>query len=176
MRITAGSMRGRTIAVPNIQGLRPTSSRVREALFNILGDVQGDRVLDLFAGSGVMGIEALSRGASSLHSIESNRQACQAMQGLQQAWGMSEWQITSALLPKALHHVDKSFDLIFADPPYDQGLSVQIPAWLASHGIAYQRLIIEESSRAKLCWQEDFMPESHRKYGESTLYFFSATK
>jgi len=166
-------MRGRTMDVPDIQGLRPTSSRVREALFNILGDVSGYAVLDLFAGSGVMGLEALSRGASSLHSIESERKACLAMQGIQSSWNIDHWTISSGKLPASLPSERSHFDLIFADPPYEQGLSVQIPTWLRKHNISYEHLVVEESSRAKLTWKGDFMPVSQRKYGESTLYFFA---
>ncbi len=73
MRITAGAMRGRVITVPNVPGLRPTPSKVRQALFNILGSVDGFRILDLFAGSGIMALEALSRGAASATSIEQDR-------------------------------------------------------------------------------------------------------
>ena len=165
-------MRGRTMRVPDIDGLRPTPSRVREALFNILGDLQGASVLDLFAGSGVIGLEALSRGASSVLSIESNRTACQAMKVIEESWGIEGWSVQSASLPKALP-AGQHFDFIFADPPYNTGLAAQIPAWLAKQGITYGDLVIEESSRSRLQWKQEILPVQARKYSETTLYFFA---
>ena len=164
-------MRGRTMRVPDIEGLRPTPSRVREALFNILGDLQGASVLDLFAGSGVIGLEALSRGASNVLSIESNRTACQAMKVIEESWGVQGWTIQAASLPKALPS-GQHFDLIFADPPYNTGLAAQIPAWLAKQDISYEHLVVEESSRSRLQWKQDILPVQSRKYSETTLYFF----
>ena len=165
-------MRGRTMRVPDIEGLRPTPSRVREALFNILGDLQGVSMLDLFAGSGVIGIEALSRGASSVLSIESDRTACQAMKVIQESWGIEGWMIQSGSLPKALP-AEQHFDFIFADPPYNTGLAAQVPAWLAKQGISYTNLVIEESSRSRMQWKQNIMPMQERKYSETTLYFFA---
>lgn len=165
-------MRGRTMRVPDIEGLRPTPSRVREALFNILGDLQGVSVLDLFAGSGVIGIEALSRGASSVLSIESDRTACQAMKVIQESWGIEGWVIQSGSLPRALP-TGQHFDFIFADPPYNTGLAAQVPAWLAKQGISYTNLVIEESSRSRMQWKQNIMPMQERKYSETTLYFFA---
>lgn len=160
--------------VPDIEGLRPTPSRVREALFNILGDMQGASVLDLFAGSGVIGLEALSRGAASVVSIESDRNACQAMKLIQESWAISGWSIQSGSLPKALPQ-GQHFDFIFADPPYDTGLAAQVPAWLAKHNIQYSNLVIEESSRSRPQWKHDILPVQARKYSETTLYFFDTS-
>ncbi len=164
-------MRGRTMSVPDIEGLRPTPSRVREALFNILGDIHGFAVLDLFAGSGVIGLEAKSRGAAKLISIESDRSACQAMQKIQQAWHIDDWQIQAGKLPQSLPPA-QHFDLIFADPPYAKGLAEQVPLWLAKAGISYQVLVVEETSRITPKWKNDFLPTRQRKYSETTLYFF----
>ncbi len=166
-------MRGRTMHVPDIEGLRPTPSRVREALFNILGDMQGKTVLDLFAGSGVVGLEALSRGASAVISIEDNKRACQAMQNIQQTWPVDGWTIQTGKLPQALRS-KQHFDFIFADPPYDKGLAEQVPVWLAKAEISYDTLVVEESTRTHAKWKKDFMPSKQRKYSETTLYFFEA--
>jgi len=165
-------MRGRTMRVPDTQGLRPTSSRVREALFNILGDIQDFTVLDLFAGSGVIGLEALSRGARSLHSIEVDQNACHAMQHIQQGWPIDDWTIQAGKLPQALPSA-QHFDFIFADAPYDKGLAEQVPAWLKKAGLSYKILVIEEASQTKMAWKQGFIPTKQRKYGESTLYFFA---
>lgn len=164
-------MRGRTMQIPTIQGLRPTGSRVREALFNMMGDMHGLSMLDLFAGSGVMAIEAISRGASQVLSIENNHAACQAMKVIRESWPVSGWSIDSGALPQALP-MDQRFDVIFADPPYAQNIAEQLPSWLAEKNIGYDVLIIEESSRVQVAWQGDFLPIKQRKYGESTLYFF----
>ncbi|OIP99540.1 MAG: hypothetical protein AUK35_06605 [Zetaproteobacteria bacterium CG2_30_46_52] len=165
-------MRGRTLRVPDIHGLRPTSSRVREALFNILGDISDASVLDLFAGSGVMALESLSRGAKSAMSIEGDRSACEAMKKIQSAWPVPNWSIQNAMLPKVLKlHAGTYFDVIFADPPYQQGLSVQLPRWLLDADISFGRLIVEEASRERLVWRE-IQPEKTYRYGETTLYVF----
>ncbi len=164
-------MRGRVMKVPDIEGLRPTSSRVREAVFNSLGDVQGLSFLDLFAGSGVMALEALSRGVTSAYSLEQNRQACQAMRVLEEAWSVEHWNISTGILPHALSTLPSHFDIIYADPPYQQGFAAQIIPWLSNASITYQSLIIEEASAAHITWAEP--PYKQRQYGESTLYFFA---
>ena len=174
MRITAGAMRGRTMRVPDIEGLRPTPSRAREALFNILGDVQGYHVLDLFAGSGVMALEALSRGAASALSIDASRKACVAMRRIAEDWGVAGWRIQHSVLPKGLVE-SQHVDLVYADPPYQSGLAAQVPIWLAERHISYTHLVIEESSRSSIAWPMDNRPVQSRKYSETTLYFFAGT-
>ena len=164
-------MRGRVMHVPDIEGLRPTPSRVREALFNIVGDLEGMNMLDLFAGSGVIGLESLSRGAKAVTSIEVDRNACQAMRVVQASWQVDGWNIQAGKLPQALPH-GLHFDFIFADPPYNKGLAEQVPAWLAKEEISYNMLVIEESSHSRLTWKQGFAPTKQRKYGASTLYFF----
>ncbi len=172
MRITAGEFRSRTLSVPNIDGLRPTSSRVREALFNILGDIEGWHILDLFSGSGIMAIEALSRGAEHAISIEQNRNACQYLRPLAKKFHIEQcWQIQQASLPKALDGMkNQRFDWIFADPPYDVGMAEQIPLWLQHANITTASLVIEESVRAKPQWPQGWKA-SNRRYGDTNLYF-----
>src|SRR3954469_1377568 len=87
MRVIAGAWKGRTLKAPPGQATRPTSDRVREALFSILGDIQGFRVLDLYAGSGALGIEALSRGAAEAIFVESARRAADAVRANLRAVG-----------------------------------------------------------------------------------------
>jgi 16S rRNA (guanine966-N2)-methyltransferase len=177
MRITAGRLRGRVLKVPDLPGLRPTPSRVREALFNILGDIDGWKMLDLFSGTGIMAIEALSRGAASTSSIEQHPGACQLMQESRGQLNLESWDITRGTLPAALNRLENSsFDLIFADPPYDRGIADKIPAWLDRNSINCQHLVIEESSRANPVWPEGWMPSHSRHYGDTTLYFFTPEK
>jgi len=172
MRITAGEFRSRTLSVPNIDGLRPTSSRVREALFNILGDVEAWRILDLFSGSGVMAVEALSRGAKQVTSIEQHAGACRHLHKVSECFHVQDrWHIKHATLPQALHSVrQQSFDWVFADPPYDCGMAEKIPFWLLEAEIKVASLVIEESIRAKPKWPAGWQV-SCRRYGDTNLYF-----
>ncbi|PJA31994.1 MAG: 16S rRNA (guanine(966)-N(2))-methyltransferase RsmD, partial [Zetaproteobacteria bacterium CG_4_9_14_3_um_filter_53_7] len=137
MRISAGFLRSRVIHVPDVPGLRPTPAKVRQALFNILGPLDDLSLLDLFSGSGVMALEALSRGAISAVSVEQNRRLTRDMEQIRNDWDLTErWQIKTALVEKALAQMaGESFDLIFADPPYQQGFTEQLPLWLDEHGI-----------------------------------------
>jgi len=172
MRITAGNLRGRVLNVPDLPGLRPTPSRAREALFNILGDIGGWRVLDLFSGTGIMAIEALSRGAASAISIEQHGKACQLMKAARDQLSLDSWEIVKGVLPAALSRFENSsFDLIFADPPYDQGIAEQIPNWLDQNSITCQQLVVEESSRVKPVWPADWTAAQSRRYGDTTLHF-----
>ncbi|MDX8396536.1 MAG: 16S rRNA (guanine(966)-N(2))-methyltransferase RsmD [Mariprofundaceae bacterium] len=169
-------MRGRVLRIPNIKGLRPTPSKVREALFSILGDIEGLSMLDLFSGSGLMALESISRGASSATSIEEDIKACKSMQILQQDWKVQDWQILPAKLPKALSKLQStSFDLIFADPPYDQGLAKQIPRWLDQHGITCQTLVIEEASKVQPDWPQGWTLLQSRRYGETCIHILKKT-
>lgn len=177
MRITAGTLRGRVLHVPDLPGLRPTPARVREALFNILGDMDGWRILDLFAGSGMMAMEALSRGAESAVSIEQHHEACQLMQDCRQKLDLNGWQIIKGSLPATLSRIENQpFDLIFADPPYHQEMAEKIPLWLDEHDIRCYQLVIEESSRAKPVWPENWTLTRSRRYGDTTLHFLTSEK
>jgi len=172
MRVTAGKLRGRVLNVPDIPGLRPTPSRVREALFNILGDIDGWKILDLFAGTGIMAIEALSRGAASASSIEQHPKACRLMQESRTQMDLDNWEIVKGVLPAALGRPEgSSFNLIFADPPYDQGIAEKIPAWLDKNSINCQYLVIEESSRGNPAWPEGWTITQSRRYGDTTMHF-----
>jgi len=119
MKVTGGTARGRSIASPSGLKVRPTSSKVRQALFNILGArVIDARFLDICAGSGLIGIEALSRGAASLVSIEENRHSAQAIEK-----SLQLLQMTGKVYAADFHHIlsklmPVQFDIIFADPPY----------------------------------------------------------
>ena len=120
MRIVAGAYRGRRIEAPRGHSTRPTSDRVREALFSILGPIDGVRALDLFAGTGALGIEALSRGAAEAVFVESDAQAVAAVRRNLEALGVDapvhrrdafSWLESAAT-------GEEAFDLVFADPPY----------------------------------------------------------
>ena len=121
MRVITGSARGRRLKTPENYDIRPTSDNVKEAVFNILQfDVEGRRVLDLFAGTGQLGIEALSRGAASAVFIDRDRTAIQIVKDNLKTCGLSG----TVLCCDSLSYLKNCgrFDLIFVDPPYDSGL------------------------------------------------------
>lgn len=150
MRIIAGEWRGRPIEAPPSLKTRPTADRVRETLFSMagsrLGSFEGLKVADLFAGSGALGFEALSRGAATATFVEADKGAVEAIQRNAEKLGASG---RARLIAASALHLPRSepFDLIFADPPYAEGsgsavvLSVEMAGWLASGGW----LIIETS-------------------------------
>ena len=128
MRVIAGELRGRRLSAPTDPGVRPTSERVREAVFDILfslGGVEGMQVADLFAGSGAMGIEALSRGAASVTFVDSNPTALTALRanlaslGLGQAEGTGDVTVIRADVTTWVPTTASRYDLILCDPPYD---------------------------------------------------------
>ena len=120
MRVIAGRLGGRKLVAPRGLSTRPTSDRVREALFSALGAVTGARVLDLFAGTGALGVEAISRGAARAVFVESARPALAALRENLGALGLAESaRVVPQLAERALGAViaEGPFDLIFADPP-----------------------------------------------------------
>jgi 16S rRNA (guanine966-N2)-methyltransferase len=122
VKVIAGSIRGKHIPFQPLDGLRPTGARIRETLFNwLMHDIQGARCLDVFAGSGILGIEALSRGASHCTFIENNRQTAwrlkQTLQALTFQYDMAETTAENYLSSASL-----AFDMIFLDPPFQQNL------------------------------------------------------
>jgi 16S rRNA (guanine966-N2)-methyltransferase len=149
MRVVAGRHRGRRLTAPPGKGTRPTADRVREALFSILGPVEGLRVLDLFAGSGALGIEALSRGARSATFVERDRRAADTIRATLEALGEgAELVVRDAVAWLEAPPADTAFDLVLLDPPYDSAdrlatsLSRALPGVLAADA-----LIVSESDR-----------------------------
>ena len=121
MRVITGSARGRKLKTPENYDIRPTTDNVKEALFNIIQfDIEGRRVLDLFAGTGQLGIEALSRGAKSCVFVDENREAVRIVKDNLKTCGLS----AAVLQENALDYLRRGerFDLVFVDPPYDAGL------------------------------------------------------
>jgi len=153
MRIVAGQLRGRQLATPAGGATRPTAARAREALFAILSDVSGERVLDLYAGSGALGLEALSRGAERLVLVESNKAAQQAIRGNLLSLGV---EAHATLLPlraeaslKALERFGP-FSLVFADPPWaDAQAALTFLEKLAGSSLLTPaaRLVLEHAAR-----------------------------
>ena len=125
LRITGGEYRGRRIRVPKSADLRPTSDRVRGAIFSILGSIMGPdplvggRVLDLFAGTGALGIEALSRGADWVDFVEANGRRAQQLRANLQALGLSDRaKVHTGKVERVVERLDGAYNLVLADPPY----------------------------------------------------------
>lgn len=177
MRIIAGSSKGRTLKAPTWDGLRPTSDRLRETLFNILAPrVAGARVLDLFAGTGAIGLEALSRGAAEVVFVERDRRAAALIARNAALCGASDRCviIREAVEPALSWRVDGRFDLVVLDPPY---ASAEIEAAL---GEAVSKLAPNGIAVLEHAWrrQPPDVPGAHRtrtvRAGDSALSFYEA--
>jgi 16S rRNA (guanine966-N2)-methyltransferase len=179
-RIIAGRAGGRRIAVPPGTGTRPTSDRVREALFasleSLLGGFDGLRVLDLYAGSGAIGLEALSRGAREVLLVESDRRAAQVIRGNLATLGLSGASVQARAAEQlAAGTAPASYDVVFADPPYTLGADAlaQLLADLLAHGwLAPDAVVVvERARRSDWTWPAGFEPLRDRRYGDTVLHY-----
>ena len=130
-------------------------------------------MLELFSGSGIMAVEALSRGAAAVLSIERNSRAVQHMKQLRKSMALGDsWQIMPLAVDKGLAgQAGESFDLIFADPPYEKGFSGSLPEMLSRYGIGCGMLVIEESAHVEPVWPQGWECLQSRRYGDSCLHF-----
>jgi 16S rRNA (guanine966-N2)-methyltransferase len=168
LRVVAGTYKGRRLAAPRGTRTRPTADRVREALFSMLGDVGGARVLDLYAGSGALGIEALSRGADSAVFVERDARAVAAIERNLAAVGV-EANVVRQDVVRFLARADGAFDLVFCDPPYDSAAGLAGP--LAEHLPALcaedARIVTESDKRNPLVLPFPLLVE--RAYGDTRI-------
>lgn len=179
MRIVAGRWRGRTLRAPRGASVRPTLDRVREAVFDILGDrVAGRRVLDLFAGTGAMALEALSRGASSAVLVEADPRVFEVLRNNVESLGADS---AEALLmdyraaARLLRARKEQFDLVFLDPPYGKGLASASAAALARAGLVGPgaAVVAEEAFRAPDGpFPEGWETAADRRYGDTRIRVF----
>ena len=170
MRVISGSVRGRRLKTPENYDIRPTTDNVKESLFNIIQfDIEGRRVLDLFAGTGQLGIECLSRGADSVVFIDQSREAVKIIKENLKACGLS----APVLQQEALSYLHGcgSFDLIFVDPPYDSGLYEPVLNVINSVDILSDGDIIVCESR-----RETPMPELAAPYQKRREYRYGKVK
>jgi 16S rRNA (guanine966-N2)-methyltransferase len=178
-RIVAGRAKGRPLAVPP-KGTRPTSDRAREGLFNTLAglvDLDGGRVLDLFAGSGAVGLEALSRGAAAATFVESDRTAAVVLQRNVAAVGLGPSDVVRLPAETYLAATPAGpFRFVFADPPYAVAdllvdalvRSLARPGWLEPGGV----VVVERSARGPgPVWPEALEPLKQKRYGEGMLWY-----
>ncbi|MBY6411157.1 16S rRNA (guanine(966)-N(2))-methyltransferase RsmD [Rhodococcus sp. BP-252] len=176
-RIVAGIAGGRRLKVPP-RGTRPTSERVREALFSSLDsrlDLDGAVVLDLFAGSGALGLEALSRGASSVLLVESDARAASVVRDNVSGVGLAGATVRCAPVSAVLAApADTQYDLVMADPPYavsDAAVEKMLQDLLAGNWLAPEAVVVlERSSRSpETAWPDGLVPEKVKKYGETRI-------
>jgi 16S rRNA (guanine966-N2)-methyltransferase len=172
--VIAGEFKGRRLNTARGTGTRPTADRVREALFSMLDDVSGARVLDLYAGSGALGIEALSRGADSAVFVERDQQALAALRRNLDAVGV-EADVWRQDVVRFLTRSEGTFDLVFCDPPYDDApavaaaLTEALPAILGENA----RIVTESDKRNPLLLPLPLLVE--RAYGDTRIAIHSAT-
>jgi 16S rRNA (guanine966-N2)-methyltransferase len=180
MRVVAGSLRGRRLTAPKGRArTRPTSDRVREATFAMLGDVAGASVLDLFAGTGALGIEALSRGAASALFVERDGAALRALRANLSALGLvapgAEMHAGEALAAlRAAQRRCETYDLVFVDPPYDQARELQAPlsARLPAVLEPAARVVLESDRRSPLALAGALQPLRERRYGDTLITIY----
>jgi 16S rRNA (guanine966-N2)-methyltransferase len=176
MRVVAGSLKGRTLHAPRGGNTRPTQDRVREALFSVLGQVEGARVLDLFAGSGALAIEALSRGAAAATLVDSARPAIGAIRrNLDALEVVAEvrYQTAEGFLARARRE-HRQYDLVFVDPPYSRasGLRERLSAALSPVLAPQARVIVESDIRKPLALELALHFE--RRYGDTLIRIYHA--
>ncbi len=181
MRVISGFAKGRTLYGPKGEGIRPAIDKVKQAVFNILGPVEGFQVMDLFAGTGSVGIEALSRGASfgvfvdfgseALSLVQKNLHICQ----MEASAKIIKWKLPVGL-HKALQKILKrteGFDLVFVDPPYDKGLVAPSLKEVFEHRLVKEggEVVVEHSPREEIPENDLWRLRDQRKYGQTYISF-----
>jgi 16S rRNA (guanine966-N2)-methyltransferase len=181
MRVVAGKFRGRTLRAPRGEGTRPTAARAKEALFAVLGAVEGLRVLDLYAGSGALGIEALSRGALHAVFVEASRPALLSLRENLAALGIGE---RAEVLPMRVESAGSAlgrmppFELVFCDPPWKEAAqALKLLERLATAGVVQPgaRVALEHAARDANTPLLEPSPESplrvsdQRRWGDTSV-------
>ena len=183
MRVVGGRLKGRNIAAPSSRDIRPTADRLRESVFNILilaydDPIEGARVLDLFAGTGALGIEAVSRGAAFTLFVDNGAEARALLRNNVEALGLGG--VTKVYRRDATHlgpaHPVEPFALAFLDPPYGRGLgekalaSLRDGRWLTPDAL----LVVEESKAANFAAPDGFEQLERRAYDDTEFVFLRA--
>jgi 16S rRNA (guanine966-N2)-methyltransferase len=180
-RVIAGEAGGRRLAVPGGMSTRPTSDRAREGLFGSvlseLGSLSGKRVLDLYAGSGAVGLEALSRGARHVLMVECDARAVTVIRANIATVGMAGAQVRGEKAERLLARPPEQggYDFVFADPPYaltgaavTRVLTLLARGWMAPGAL----VVVERATRSgEVDWPEGFLLGKSRKYGEATFWY-----
>ncbi len=184
MRIIGGEYKSRAIAMPRGVEIRPTQDKVREALFNMLGDISGRRVLELFAGSGAFGIEAISRGAGSVTFVDNNFRCAQAVKSNLGSLGVpgSKHDVIKAdalKFPQRLGKAREKYDIIFLDPPYYRDMAKKCLITIDSYDIVSPNglVIVEHFKKDALevAELERLVFVDERRYGDTIITILRRT-
>ena len=179
-RIIAGTAGGRRLQTPRGQATRPTSDRVREALFSAIeswaGSLSGLRVLDLYAGTGAVGLEALSRGAAEATLVEHDRATAALIQRNARELGFATARVVAGSVRTFLAGAGEPYDLVFLDPPYplpDEAVDADLAALVDGGWLAPDALVVVErpGKRSRVTWPEPLGEWRMKKYGESALWY-----
>jgi 16S rRNA (guanine966-N2)-methyltransferase len=180
VRIIGGAWRSRRIRFPDVTGLRPTPDRVRETLFNWLqGEIDGVRCLDLYAGSGALGFEAASRGASHVVAVDSHRKVCEALRHNCAALDARQIEIVQAEVGRFLSGSGRPFEIVFMDPPFRRGFLNRSCELLASRGWLADRAWIyleAEAEQALDGLPSDWAVVRSKQAGEVGYHLFQRTQ
>ena len=177
MRITAGINKGKKFSSFRLPNIRPTIARVRKSFFDVLGEsLNGATVLDLFAGTGALGIEALARGSHYVLFVDFSNEALKLIRKNLEKCGFSNSAgVQSEKLPHGIHNIKGSFDLIFMDPPYEKGLAEKCLILIGDSGLLQARTMVV----AQVGRKEELLDRygkivliSMKKYGDTKLYFY----
>ncbi len=177
-RIVAGTAGGRRLAVPSGSRTRPTAERTREAMFSTLGslaDLDGAHVLDLFAGSGALGLEALSRGAALATLVEQDATVLRTLRANVRTLGLPGAEVVASTVERFLgnERPESSYDVVMLDPPYSLDVAPLLTALVDGHWLAGAAVVVvERSSRdPDLSWPPGLLPVRSRRYGDTTLWY-----
>jgi 16S rRNA (guanine966-N2)-methyltransferase len=180
MRVIAGLFKSRTIRAPRGDEVRPTSDRVRESLFSILGgEIDGSSVLDLFAGAGTLGIEAISRGAEFVTFVEISSKVVGILKANLESLGIEDrTAVFAGDVFKTLEELSRRqarFGVVFIDPPYSRGIAQRAVGALARSGVVREggTVVVEHESRGPLLEEYDGLKLSRRaKFGETAVSIY----
>ncbi len=170
-------MRSRKLNSPKGENVRPTPGRVKEALFSILMDrIEGAAFLDLFAGTGAIGFEAISRGAASVVCVEAHRETAHAIRDAAAEFGIAKnFTLIAAPVDRALYRLEGTFDIVFADPPYASELPLQMFRLLLERKLLVDNslVVFEHSARTILPEIPGYRGVREEVYGDVALAFFT---
>jgi 16S rRNA (guanine966-N2)-methyltransferase len=176
MRVVAGIHKGRRLSAPRGRSTRPTADRVRESVFNLLGPLEGARVLDLYAGSGALGIEALSRAAAAATFVDSDARAVAAVRANLERLAIEHARVVRASVPSFLRSAARAgerWELVFCDPPYRLAprLAPELGKLLPPILEVEARIVCESSHRQPLGLSLPLVSE--RRYGDTVIAIYS---
>lgn len=176
-KITGGSLRSRKVASPKSPNVRPTPGRVKESLFSILlPRLPGARFLDLYAGTGAIGFEAASRGASQVVCVEGHRETAQIIRDAVQHLGIADVvSVVAAPVDRALYRLEGTFDVVYADPPYVQGVPLQMFRLLLERALLAPDAVVvfEHAAKTILPQIPGYRSVREEVYGDVALAFFT---